>query len=257
VGWRRHDGFHLGILAAGRGRSGKNAILKEVFPPGDLLYNGVSTGISSADGSFTTRRLPGSLMPKTARRVIRDSGRKSAVVECPRCHQRVIPSRPNVCPSCLQSIEVKKGEIHPNLGKHTSTSPITLFAPRQVFYLSFFTGWPTGLVLASINWVRMGSTGTAVVHWVAGSILLTLWSYVLNESKLSCGTWLGLAIHCGFCFYLYQQMKRDIKSFNLEGNQTQIAKWKSGCLLGLVTLLLFFIVVVLLSLLLLTMSQSQ
>ncbi len=195
-------------------------------------------------------------MPKPAKRAIRQSGKKSAVVECPHCHQRVIPSRPDVCPSCLQTIEVEKGKSIPTPGSPPSGSPITLFAPRQVFYLSFFTGWPTGMVLASINWVRMGSTGTAVVHWVAGSILLTLWSYILNESRFSCGTWLGLAIHVGFCFYLYQQMKQDIKAFTLEGNQTRPAKWKSGCLLGFVTLLLFSIVLGLLSLFLSSISRS-
>jgi hypothetical protein len=195
-------------------------------------------------------------MPKPAKRVIKPSGKKSTIVECPHCHQRVIPSKPDVCPSCLQPIEMKRGTIHPADVNRPSTAPVTLFTPRQVFYLSFLTGWPTGLVMASINWSRMGSAGTAVVHWVAGSILFGLWSFVLRDSSVSCGSWLGLIIHIGFCLYIYQQMKQSHKAFHLEGNQTRPAKWKSGCLAALATPILCFLLLVLLFLLFAAMSKS-
>jgi hypothetical protein len=153
-------------------------------------------------------------------------------------------------------MEVKTGTIHPAAVKPSSTTPVALYTPRQVFFLSFITGWPTGLVLASINWVRMGSTGTAVVHWVAGSILFGLWSFVLSDSSASCGSWLGLVIHLGFCFYIYQQMRQSIKAFHLDGNQSQPAKWKSGCLAGLATPILYFVLLVLLFLLFASASKS-
>ncbi len=81
-----------------------------------------------------------------------------------------------------------------------------------------------------------------------------MWSFALTQS---CGTWLGLGIQLGFCFYLYQQMSQSIKTFNLEGNQTRPAKWRSGCLLTFATVLLFIVATVLFILIFTSVGKSK
>ena len=183
-------------------------------------------------------------MPKPARRIVKNTGKKSVIVECPHCHQRVILSKSGVCPSCLQLMSA----ILPVNNPQPSIASVKVYTPKQIFILSFFTGYPTGLVLSSINWTRMGLTGTAVAHWIVGVLLLTLWSAILDET--SCGTWLGLIIHTGFCYYLFLQMKQSIGKFIQEGNEVTFANRKSGCLMAFITLSVIFILFTLFVLLL-------
>jgi hypothetical protein len=157
--------------------------------------------------------------------------RTGAIVECTNCGQKVIPSASGICPSCNRPLSA----AGPRVPARTSPTSAAVFSPRQIFFLSFFSGYPTGLALASINWTRMGMTGTAVVHWVAGVILLTIWSYAIFNA--SCGAWMGAALQVGFCVYLARQMKETIGRFELEGNTVLPSSWKSGCLVSIITLL--------------------
>jgi hypothetical protein len=177
-------------------------------------------------------------MPKSAKRIVKKSRTRSLTTECPACGQRVIPSAAGMCPACHMPVDAAYAAIP------SRPSPVSavLFSPRQIFFLSMITGYPTGLVLSSINWVRMGSTGTAVVHWVAGVVLLTLWSFGGNV--------LGGVLDIAFCVYLSQQMRQNIKQFKLDGNEIRPASWKRALAYSLAPLGILFGVLVLLILLL-------
>ena len=163
-------------------------------------------------------------MPLSAKRTLKKSRARSITTECPACGQRVIPSAAGICPACNKPVDAARTAMR------SRPSPVSavLFSPRQIFFLSMITGYPTGLVLSSINWVRMGSTGTAVFHWVAGVILLTLWSFGGNV--------IGTILDIGFCVYLSQQMRQNIKQFTLDGNEIQPASWKRALAYSLATL---------------------
>ncbi len=169
-------------------------------------------------------------MPKSGKRVLQRTGGKSAIVECPHCRQRVIPSSSGFCPSCNTPMSATLPENIPQ----PSIASVEAYTPKQIFLLSVFTGYPTGLVLSSINWSRMGMTGTAVVHWIAGVILLTIWSAIPNDA--SCGTWAGIILQVGFSYYLFLQMKQSIGKIKRDGNEIVDASWKSGCFTTFITL---------------------
>jgi hypothetical protein len=177
-------------------------------------------------------------MPTSVKRVVKKIRTRSITTECPACGQRVIPSATGICPACHKAVDATRAAIR------SKPSPVSavLFSPRQIFFLSMITGYPTGLVLSSINWVRMGSTGTAVLHWVAGVILLTLWSIG--------GTVMRAVLQIGFCVYLSQQMRQNIKQFKLDGNEIHTASWKRALAFSLATLVSLFGASVLLILLL-------
>jgi hypothetical protein len=105
---------------------------------------------------------------------------------------------------------------------------VPLWTPKQVAYLSILTGFPTGLVLSSINWSRMGSAWTAAVYWIVGLIFLTLWTFIADGLLLA-------GINIAFSFVLYQQMKHDVGQFHREGYEITSRTWKSGCLVGVIT----------------------
>jgi hypothetical protein len=141
--------------------------------------------------------------------------------------------------------------IRPDARIQSSTLSVKLYTPRQAFFLSFFTGWPSGLVLASINWIRMRQTTTAVIHLTVGLFLLIGWGFLLDSFPTGAFVLLTLAMHLGIIFYLYQQMKLTIERFAREGNGIQTAAWRSGCLTSLAATIVFLMLLVLISFILL------
>jgi hypothetical protein len=178
-------------------------------------------------------------MPKSAKRIVKKSRTRNLTTECLVCGQRVIPSAAGICPACHKPVNA----VHTEVRSRPSPVSALLFSPRQIFFLSMITGYPTGLVLSSINWIRMGMTGTAVLHWLAGVILLTLWSFGGNV--------IGSVLDIAFCVYLSQQMRQNIKQFKLDGNEIRPVSWKRALAYSLATLGILFGVLVLLILLLL------
>ncbi len=189
-------------------------------------------------------------MPRRIKTASKRTVKKSLTIECPHCRQNVIPSNTGRCPSCLNLIDVVPcvPDVQP------SASPYKLWTPRQIAVLSFFMGYPSGLVLSSINWIRMGETGTAIIHLIAGFLLMTVWTFILGFGQASCGLWLGLALNIGFCFYLYQQMKSSINNAERDGHEIMHAAWRSGCLTGVVT---FFAFILLLGLVNIILSSAR
>lgn len=156
-----------------------------------------------------------------------------------------MPAQNNLCPACLLPIPVKPESVRAYVKRAQPSTPVRLFSPRQVFVLSAVSGWPTGLVLASVNWIRMGNQTTAIVHWMAGILLfipMTLWS--LSAGGDAPIALVDLAIHFGVCLYLQNLTAHSIKNFASEGKPANPAPWATGCLLAVLTPLIIFLVVV-------------
>jgi len=124
-----------------------------------------------------------------------------------------------------------------------SFPPVKLWTPRAVGYTAFFLGFPGGIVLATLNWMRMGLTNKAIAHLVGGAVGLLVFVILLVLLPGSIGTWFGLLVNFGVLFYLQNQTKKDIAAFQANNREVQNAHWLGGCLIGLVMLGLFFALV--------------
>jgi tetratricopeptide (TPR) repeat protein len=121
-----------------------------------------------------------------------------------------------------------------------STAILKLWTPSAISLMTFFLGFPSGIALASINWIRMGMKGKAVAH-VAGGVVGIL---VLILFPDNLGRLLGLVINIGYTAYLRQQMKDDIAT--ITHANVQYAHWFSGFLISMATLGTIVIVAVVL-----------
>jgi hypothetical protein len=128
------------------------------------------------------------------------------------------------------------------LGAPSEVAPVApqivdaqIFSPRQIGTLTFLLGYSAGIVLSSINWIRMGMADTVAVHSAAGIILLFVRGFTLSQ-KTSCGGILGLMLQAIVSFYLYNQMKTCIQRFTQDGNTIRSATWKSGILVEFLAL---------------------
>lgn len=109
------------------------------------------------------------------------------------------------------------------------TPTIKLWTPTVIGVVTFFLGFPCGITLAAINWIKMGLRGKALAHILGGiagiGLILMLPE---NATRL-----LGLVINIGAMSYLRQQMKVDIEG--IQNASVQPAHWFGGCLASLAT----------------------
>ena len=117
--------------------------------------------------------------------------------------------------------------------------PAKLWTPRAVGYITFFLGFPGGLVMAARNWMRMGLTNKAITHLVAGGVGILAFVILFLILPGNVGSVLGFAVNIGMLFYLQNQTRKDIAAFIANNHEVQNAHWFSGCLIGLVTIVLW------------------
>jgi len=108
-----------------------------------------------------------------------------------------------------------------------STPILKLWTPNAISLMTFFLGFPSGITLASINWIRMGMKGKALLHIAGGVVGILL--LILFPDNL--GRLLGLAINIGYTAYLRQQIKDDIAT--MTDANVQYAHWFSGFLISM------------------------
>ena len=107
------------------------------------------------------------------------------------------------------------------------TPAIKLWTPTVIGLMTFFLGFPSGIVLASLNWIRMDLKGKAVIHIMGGFVgLLTIRLFPEAYGQL-----LGLVINLGYMTYLHQQMKIDID--RVANPNIQDAHWFSALLVSI------------------------
>jgi hypothetical protein len=122
-----------------------------------------------------------------------------------------------------------------------SSPPVKLWTPGVIAGISFLLGFPAGIVLASINWMRMNMRNKAMTHLGAGIVGTFIFVVLLILLPGSVGRIVGLAANIGILFYLQQQMKKDLETFKAANNIVEKANELGGCLIGLGMLLLLVI----------------
>lgn len=126
-----------------------------------------------------------------------------------------------------------------------ATPSVKLWTPGFIAGVSFLLGFPAGIVLASINWIRMKMNNKAMTHLVIGGIVTFVFILLLTFTPSAVGRVVGIAFNVATLFYLQQQMKKDLEAFQLHNNVEKAGE-VGGCLIGLGILLAFIIVVVIL-----------
>lgn len=119
-----------------------------------------------------------------------------------------------------------------------SSLSVKLWTPRVIAATSFLLGFPAGIVLASINWMRMNLNNKALTHLIAGAIGTFIFILLLIFLPGSVGSILGIATNVGILFYLHREMKKDLERFQASNHTIAKANELGGCLIGLGILLL-------------------
>lgn len=116
---------------------------------------------------------------------------------------------------------------------------VKLWTPGFIAAVTFFLGFPAGIVLASINWLRMKMTDKAIIHLIAGAVGTVIFLAILILTPGNAGRLLALAINLGVLFYLRWRMEKDINGFQA-AQRVEKAGWPGGCLIGIGMLILYF-----------------
>ena len=127
-----------------------------------------------------------------------------------------------------------------------SSPPIKLWTPGFIAGVTFLLGFPAGIVIASINWMRMNLNNKALVHLIAGGVGAIIFVLILMLTPGTAGRSLGLIVNVGILFYLQQQMKKDLEYFKAS-NDVENAGQLGGCLIGVGILVLFLVAVFVIS----------
>jgi hypothetical protein len=117
--------------------------------------------------------------------------------------------------------------------------PVKLWTVQMISSVTFFLGFPAGIVLASINWTRMNLKNKARTYLIAGAIGVFVFSFLVIVLPQGAGTILGLLANFGTLYLLQKEMKADIEKFKADNNVVQNANGLGGCLIGFVMLALF------------------
>lgn len=123
-----------------------------------------------------------------------------------------------------------------------SSPPVKLWTPGFIAGVTFLLGFPAGIVIACINWMRMKMNDKAVLHLFIGAAGTVVFTIILILLPSTPGRVLGLLGNLGVLYYLRQGMKKDLENFKLS-NSVEDAGQLGGCLIGLGTLVLLFILV--------------
>ena len=106
--------------------------------------------------------------------------------------------------------------VHPSLTtaepNGPSASTLEVWSPRGIGWASVFLGFPGAVVLAALNWRRMGRGRKAIVH-LAAAVICTWALYFVAWSVVLLG---GLAVG----YYLYTVQRSDQSRFATAGRVT-------------------------------------
>jgi hypothetical protein len=111
-----------------------------------------------------------------------------------------------------------------------------LWKPNQVFWIGFLFGWPGAIVLACMNWARIGKREKAMLHLAAAlpvTLVYTIMIWSLPESSLL----LPLFINVLILYYLKERLDRDMPSFR--DGLYMSAGWLRGSLICIGILMIY------------------
>ena len=129
-----------------------------------------------------------------------------------------------------------------------SSPPVKLWTPGVIAAIALLLGFPAGIVLASINWMRMKMNNKALTHLSVGIVGTLIFIVLVILLPGNVGTVVGLATNLATLFYLQREMKKDLEIFKASNNTVEKANELGGCLIGLGILALLFISVIALTL---------
>lgn len=126
-----------------------------------------------------------------------------------------------------------------------TTSPTTgqvikLWTPKNIFWLGFFLGWPTALVLCIINWFRMGLRKKGFVFIGGGLVALVLF-FTANSAFPGNSSTLPLFIlNLLLLASLQSLMNTDLMILGYPNANYRQAGIGLGILIGILTLVIIF-----------------
>lgn len=119
-----------------------------------------------------------------------------------------------------------------------SSPSVKLWTPSFIAAVTFLLGFPAGIVIASINWMRMNLNNKAIIHLAAGAVGTFVFILVLVFIPGNTARGVALIVNLGILFYLQQSMRKDVDRFKA-ANRVENAGQVGGCLIGLGVLVLF------------------
>ena len=122
-----------------------------------------------------------------------------------------------------------------------SIPPIKLWTPRFVAGVSFLLGFPAGIVLASINWFRMGMKNRALTFLLGGAVGIVFLTLVTIFLSGDTERPILILVNIGVLIFLYNQVKNDVEDFKSTNSATEKASELGGCLIGLATLVSYLV----------------
>ena len=126
-----------------------------------------------------------------------------------------------------------------SLPSSQASPTIKLWTPKTISFLTIFSGFPSGVTLAFINWLKMGMKGKAFTQ-VLGGVIGILILFILPQGVASI---FGIVLNLGYMAYLRQQMTRDIEKIT-GYNNIKYHHWFSGLLISLTGWVVFLIMAI-------------
>ena len=118
---------------------------------------------------------------------------------------------------------------------------LTLYSASKVALISFLLGFPAGLMVAAVNWRRMGLSNKIKPHLVAAVLASLALGFVAASPLAPCSTVFGLLFSLAFSLYLYRATENDINSFRKSDVYFEDGGWLGGFGLGILGLLAFYL----------------
>lgn len=111
-----------------------------------------------------------------------------------------------------------------------------LWKPNQVFWIGFLFGWPGAVVLACLDWLRIGRREKALWHMLGGlaaALVYTLGIWFIPDNTRI----LPLLVNILILFYLKDRLGCDLPPF--DSGQYQPASIWRGILICLAALVVY------------------
>ena len=117
---------------------------------------------------------------------------------------------------------------------------IKLWSPKNIFWLGFFLGWPTSLVLCIINWFRMGLRKKAFIFSGGGLVAMILFFTASMEMPESSSRFPLVILNLLLLASLQSLMNNDFTSLGYTSASYRPAGIGWGILVGVLTLAAIF-----------------
>ena len=132
------------------------------------------------------------------------------------------------------------------LASESEQLSLELWTPAMVGWITFLLGFPSGVLLACLNWQRMGLKNKARLHALLTVLGIVVLTSVILTSSTAIG-FAGLIANLFVVFYLRNETASDTQLFEATGYEIKEANTSLGCLLSLLGILVFVVAVFLVS----------